>query len=168
MPTNARSGRVTAAEAASVLQDPLGLTGPSTPDGSPPERGWMAGRLVNGFQLAVDGRPTEWSPPRWLRTLRAQGYDPSVDGEPIFVVSHIADGELRRFSNVRDALGYGRSVLERRRRRVHPDSLAIDCRTTTGRVVPVVWGRALMGMARGALDADPITTIEVRSDEDLD
>ncbi len=43
-----------------VLQDPLGLTGNTTPDGSPPERGWMAGRLVDGFELAVDGQP---SPP---------------------------------------------------------------------------------------------------------
>ena len=160
MPTNARSGRVTPEEAASVLQDPLGLSGPLMPDGSPPERGWMAGRLIDGFDLAVDGRPPEWSPPRWLRTLQAQGYDPSVDGDPIFVVSHITDGEMRRFSNLRDALGYGRSLVQRRRQPVHPDSLAIDCRTATGRVAPVVWGRALLGMARGALDAEPITVVE--------
>ncbi len=160
MPTNARSGRVTAGEAASVLQDPLGLTGPSMPDGSPPERGWMAGRLIDGFDLAVKGRAPEWSPPRWLRTLEAQGYDPSVDGDPIFVVSHITDGELRRFRTARDALKYGRSLIERRRRPVHPDSLALDCRTETGRAAPVVWGRALLGMARGAIDAEPITVVE--------
>ncbi len=130
------------------------------PDGSPPERGWMAGRLIDGFELAVDGRTPEWSPPRWLRTLQAQGYDQSVDGDPIFVVSHISDGEMRRFSNLREALRYGRSLVERRRRPVHPDSLAIDCRTATGRVAPVVWGRALLGMARGALDAEPITVVE--------
>ena len=154
MPTNARSGGVTADEPTSVLQDPLGLTGASMPDGSPPERGWMAGRLIDGFDLVVKGRAPEWSPPRWLRALQAQGYDPSVDGDPVFVVSHISDGELRRFVGVRDALRYARSLVERRRRPVHPDALAIDCRTATGRVAPVVWGRALLGMARGALDAN--------------
>ena len=55
MSTNADAGRVTASEAASVLQDPLGLTGAPMPDGSPPERGWMAGRLIDGFELAIDG-----------------------------------------------------------------------------------------------------------------
>ena len=161
MPTKTDTGRVTAEEAASVLQDPLGLTGAPMPDGSPPERGWMAGRLVDGFDLAVDGKPTEWSPPRWLRALEAKGYDRSVDGEPVFVVTHITDGELRRFATVRDALRYGRSLILRRRRPVHPDSISIDCRTTSGLTVPVVWGRALVGMARGALDAEPITVIGV-------
>ena len=164
MPTNVPRGRVTAEEAASVLQDPLGLTGPDMPDGSPPVRGWMAGRLIDGFELAAGGRPVEWSPPRWLRALEAKGYDRSVDGDPTFVLTHIANGELRRFANVRDALKYGRSLIERRRRPVHPDSLAIDCRTTSGRTVPVVWGRALLGMAQGALDAEPITTVTARSD----
>ena len=87
-----------------------------------------------------------------------------MDGDPTFVLTHIANGELRRFANVRDALKYGRSLIERRRRPVHPDSLAIDCRTTSGRTVPVVWGRALLGMAQGALDAEPITTVTARSD----
>ena len=164
MPTNARSGRATSAEAASVLQDPLGLTGAPMPDGSPPERGWMAGRLIDGFELAVGTRPTEWSPPRWLRALESQGYDRSIDGDPVFVVSHIGTGELRRFAKVRDALRYGRTLIERRRKPVHPDSLAIDCRTPAGRTVPVVWGRALLGMAQGALDAEPITTIQVAAD----
>jgi hypothetical protein len=73
MPAKADTGRVTAEEAASVLQDRLGLTGAPMPDGSPPERGWMAGRLIDGFDLAVDGKPVEWSPPRWLRALEARG-----------------------------------------------------------------------------------------------
>src|SRR5664279_4216115 len=109
MSTNADAGRVTASEAASVLQDPLGLTAAPMPDGSPPERGCMAGRLIDGFELAIDGQPPEWSPPRWLRALEARGYDPSVDGDPVFVVTHITDGELRRFASAREALRYGRS-----------------------------------------------------------
>jgi hypothetical protein len=124
----------------------------------------MAGRLIDGFELAVDGQPTEWSPPRWLRALEAQGYDRSVDGEPVFVVTHITDGELRRFSSVRDALRFGRSLIVRRRKRVNPDSLSIDCRTKDGLIVPVVWGRALVGMARGALDAEPITIVRTPGD----
>jgi hypothetical protein len=161
MSTNTDAGRVTASEAASVLQDPLGLTGAPMPDASPPERGWMAGRLIDGFELAVDGQPPEWSPPRWLRALEAKGYDRSIDGEPVFVVVHITNGELRRFATVKDALRYGRSLILRQRRPVHPDSISIDCRTKTGLIVPVVWGRALVGMARGALDAEPITVVRV-------
>ena len=159
MSTNADAGRVTASEAASVLQDPLGLTGAPMPDGSPPERGWMAGRLIDGFELATDGQPSEWSPPRWLRALEARGYDSSRDGDPVFVVTHITDGELRRFASVREALRYGRSLIVRRRRPVHPDSLSIDCRSKSGLIVPVVWGRVLIGMARGALDAEPIKVV---------
>ena len=161
MSTNTDAGRVTASEAASVLQDPVGLTGAPMPDGSPPERGWMAGRLIDGFELAVDGQPPEWSPPRWLRALEAKGYDRSIDGEPVFVVMHITNGELRRFATVKDALRYGRSLILRQRRPVHPDSISIDCRTKAGLIVPVVWGRALVGMARGALDAEPITVVRV-------
>ena len=159
MSTNADAGRVTASEAASALQDPLGLTGAPMPDGSLPERGWMAGRLIDGFELAVDGQPPEWSPPRWLRALESRGYDPSVDGDPVFVVMHITEGELRRFASARDALRYGRSLIVRRRKPVQPDSLSIDCRTKSGLSVPVVWGRALVGMARGALDAEPIKVV---------
>jgi hypothetical protein len=119
----------------------------------------MAGRLIDGFELAIDGQPPEWSPPRWLRALEARGYDSSVDGDPVFVVTHITDGELRRFASVREALRYGRSSIVRRRKPVHPDSLSIDCRTKSGLIVPVVWGRALVGMARGALDAEPIKAV---------
>jgi hypothetical protein len=124
----------------------------------------MAGRLIDGFEVVVDGRPPTWSPPRWLRALEAQGYDRSAHGEPVFVLTHITDGELRRCATVRDALGYGRSLILRRRRPVHPDSIAIDCRTTSGLTAPVVWGRALLGMARGALDSEPIRSIGVPAD----
>jgi hypothetical protein len=87
------------------------------------------------------------------------GYDPSVDGDPVFVVTHITEGELRRFDSVREALRYGRSLILRRRKPVQPDSLSIDCRTKSGLIVPVVWGRALVGMAYGALDAEPIKVV---------
>ncbi|MBF8290173.1 MAG: hypothetical protein HW391_1141 [Chloroflexi bacterium] len=158
MPTKTDRGRISAKEAASALEDPHSLSA-VVPDDSPPERGWMAGRLIDGFELAVDGKPPEWYPPRWLRALEAQGYERSVDGEAVFVVTHISDGELRRFGTVRDALRYGRARILRRRMPVHPDSISIDCRTATGLTVPVVWGRALLGMAGGALDAEPIRSL---------
>jgi len=82
-----------------------------------------------------------------------------VDGDPVFVLTHITDGELRRFASVREALRYGRSLILRRRKPVHSDSLSIDCRTKSGLIVPVVWGRALIGMARGALEAEPIKAV---------
>jgi len=124
----------------------------------------MAGRLVDGFELEVDGQASKWNQPRWLRALEAQGYDRSVDGDPVFVVTHITDGELRRFPTVRGALGYGRSLILRRRGPLHPDSLSIDCRTASGLVVPVVRGQALVGVARGALDAEPIRIIRAPGD----
>jgi hypothetical protein len=119
----------------------------------------MAGRLIDGFQIWIDGRAPVWRSPRWLEALQSRGYDSSVDGPVAFVVTDIHVGELRRFSDLRAALRYGRARLERRRLPVHPDSLAIDCRTPTGLIEPVVWGRALLGMARGALDAEPITAL---------
>jgi hypothetical protein len=54
---------------------------------------------------------------------------------------------------------YSRSLIVRRRKPVQPDSLSIDCRTKSGLNVPVVWDRALLGMARGALDAEPIKVV---------
>jgi hypothetical protein len=162
MPAKTDARRISAQEAASALQDPLGFSGASAHDGSPPERGFMAGRMIDGFDLVIDGRRRIWVPPRWLRLLEDQGYDRSSEGEPVFVVTHITDGELSRFKRVRSALAYGRSLIFRRRKPVHPDSIAIDCRTTSGRSAPVVWGRGILGMAQGALDAEPIRVLETR------
>jgi hypothetical protein len=164
MSTNAGSERVTAGKAASVHQNPPAVTGAPPPEGSPVVPGWMAGRMIDGVETVVDGKPPKWSPPRWLRELEAQGYDRTAEGEPTFVVTHVSDGDLRGFPNVRDALRYGRSLIQRRRAPVGPDSLAIDCRTPSGRVVLVVADRAFLGMAQGALDNEPITVISAPSE----
>ena len=117
--------------------------------------------MIDGYWFAQDGREPIWKPPRWIRLLEARGYQRAIEGVPFFVVSASRRGELSRFDDLRDALRYALASLKRDR---HPDSLAIDCRTASGRSVPVVWGRALLGMARGAIDAEPIRVIEAPAD----
>lgn len=125
--------------------------------------GWMAGRLIDGHWFAQDGRAAVWKPPNWIRLLEAAGYDRAAEGEPFFVVSDVVQGELARFDDVREALRFALSALEGKGDR-HPESLAIDCRTGSGRVAPVVWGRPVAGMARGALEAEAIRIIEAPAD----
>ncbi len=117
----------------------------------------MAGRLVDGYTLAADGQPPGWTPPRWIRALEDQGFDAATEGEPFFVVTHLTIGEVGRFPTIREAL---RFALDGIREQWHPESLTIDCRTATGRIAPVVWGRPLVGMARGALEDEPIRVVE--------
>jgi len=123
----------------------------------------MAGRFIDGHWFAQDGRAPVWQPPDWIRLLEAAGYDRAAEGEPFFVVSDIRQGELARFDDLREALRFALSALEDEHQR-HPESLAIDCRTGSGRVAPVVWGRPVAGMARGALEAEPIRIIEAPPD----
>ena len=37
-----------------------------------------AGRMVDGVDLVVDGKPAGRMPPRWIEQLEARGYDPAV------------------------------------------------------------------------------------------
>jgi hypothetical protein len=135
------------------------MPGSGLPNDTPEIAGWMAGRMIDGVELRVDGEAPRWSPPRWIRALEDQGYDPAQEGDPFFVVAHAVEGDLRSFSTVRAALRSARSLTERRRSPVEAASLRIECRTPSGRVVPVVSGPPILGMARGALDAEPITAI---------
>jgi len=113
--------------------------------------------MVDGYEFVADGREPVWVPPRWMRALRTAGYDATSEGEPFFVVTHITEGELGRFATVREAFRFALEAIETGR---HPESLAIDCRTPSGRAAPVVWGRPLVGMAHGALEAEPIRRVE--------
>ncbi|MGH2408204.1 MAG: hypothetical protein ACRDF7_09025 [Candidatus Limnocylindrales bacterium] len=121
----------------------------------------MAGRLIDGHWFAQDGRDPVWQPPDWIRLLEADGYDSELEGEPFYVVTDMHLGELARFGNLRAAFTYALDALRRDR---HPESLAIDCRTSSGRSAPVVWGRPVRGMARGALEAEPVRVIEAPAD----
>jgi hypothetical protein len=123
----------------------------------------MAGRFIDGFSFAQDGRAAVWQPPDWIRLLEAAGYDRDVEGEPFFVVSEMRLGELARFDALRDALRFALTAIEGKQHR-HRESLAIDCRTKSGRIAPVVWGRPVVGMARGALEAEPIRVLTAPPD----
>jgi hypothetical protein len=94
-------------------------------------RGWLAGRMIDGYWALVDGEAPIWRPPKWKVLLDRAGYDPSVDGPPFFVVTDMREGELGRFEDVRSALHLALDEV-----RIGPwrrDSLCIDCRTRTGR-----------------------------------
>ena len=120
-------------------------------------RGWMAGRMTDGYWSQVDGEDPIWRPPKWQVLLQRDGYDPTVDGPPFFVVTDMREGEIGRFGDVRGALRLAADEI--RRRSWRRDSLCIDCRTRTGRSVPVVFGRPVEGVAAGALDAKPILSL---------
>ncbi len=124
-----------------------------TPNNEP---GWYAGRLVDGHWFVQDGRDPVWSPPCWLEQLAAQGYDEAVDGPPMFVVTQGMTGELGRFPDLRTAFRFALAILGQKGDRPHPESLLIDCRTMSGKFAPVVFGRAVIGMAHGALEAEPV------------
>lgn len=118
---------------------------------------------MGGHWFAQDGTGPVWTPPRWIRILESQGYDRATDGEPFFVVSD-ASGELATFGEIHaafrfvlDHIGSGCEGSER-------ETLSIDCRTPSGRVVRVVQGPSVIGMARGALMDEPITIIEAPAD----
>lgn len=128
------------------------------------EPGWYAGRLVDGHWFAQDGRQAVWSPSPWLEQLARQGYDVEVDGPPIFVVTQGTTGELGRFSDLRNAFKFALAILRRKGDRPHPESLLIDCRTTSGKFAPVVFGRGVIGMAHGALQAEPVRVITAPPD----
>jgi hypothetical protein len=120
-------------------------------------RGWMAGRMIDGYWSQIDGEEAIWRPPRWQRLLDRDGYVRSIDGPPFFVVTDMRDGEIGRFDEVREALRLALDEIRLKWWRL--DSLCIDCRTKTGRFAPVVFGRPVEGVACGALEAKPIRTL---------
>jgi hypothetical protein len=89
-----------------------------------------------------------------MEQLNAQGYDRAADGPLFFVVTESRTGELGRFSDVRNAFRFALAILGQKGNRPHPESLLIDCRTTSGKSAPVVFGRLVIGMAHGALNAE--------------
>lgn len=93
-----------------------------------------------------------------------QGYDQAVEGPPFFVVTEARAGELGRFSDLRNAFRFALAILGDKGHRLHPESLLIDCRTTSGKFAPVVFGRGVIGMAHGALEAEPVRVITAPPD----
>ena len=68
-------------------------------------------------------------------------------------------GELGRFLDLRNAFRFALAILGQKGDRPHRESLLIDCRTASGKFAPVVFGRAVIGMAHGALQAEPVWII---------
>ena len=120
-------------------------------------RGWMAGRMIDGYWALIDGEQPAWRPPKWQVLMSRQGYEPIVDGPVFFVVTDMREGEIGRFDDVRAALRL--ALDEVRFKPWRRESLCIDVRTRTGRSAPVVFGRPVEGVASGALEAKPIRSL---------
>ena len=138
-----------------------GLPKGRVPTGEP---GWFAGRLIDGSWFAQDERDPVWSPPPWLEQLAVQGYDRAAEGPPLFVVTDARTGELGRFSDLRNAFRFALAIAGNNGHGPHAESLLIDCRTKSGKFAPVVFGRAVIGMAHGALEAEPVRVITAPPD----
>ena len=169
MRTKARS-QMAAVEVASALEDPLGLTGPNPArkDGEGPERGFMAGRLVDGYDLAIDGQKPIHVEPPWIRNPLEDGGGVPIKGTLTFVVTGAGSAELASFATIREALRFARTSILAGRAEIRPDELSIACRTESGRSVPVAAGESILGMARGALDTDPIREISAPADFEIE
>lgn len=120
-------------------------------------RGWMAGRMIDGYWAEVDGEEPVWRPPKWQVLLDRAGYDPIIDRSVFFVVTDRREGELGRFDDVRAALRL--ALDEIRLRPWRRESLCVDCRTRTGKYAPIVFGSPVEGMASGAVEATPILSL---------
>ena len=73
----------------------------------------MAGRLVDGYDVVIDGHSPVYSPPPWISELAAQGYRADVDGAVTFVVTQAGSGVVAQFETIRDALPFARDSLVR-------------------------------------------------------
>jgi hypothetical protein len=115
-----------------------------------------AGRMVDGVDLVIDGRPPVRRPPRWIRKLQERGYDPAVDGAVSFVI--LVDDEPQvAIDDVREALYEALALIGAG---THPDRIRVEARTRAGLEAQVVSAHRIIGMAIGALQDPPITVIE--------
>ncbi len=118
--------------------------------------GRSAGRMVDGVDLLIDGKPAGRMPPRWVEQLEGSGHDTQSDGPIEFDI--VIDGEPGlRTPDIREALYEALASIAAGR---HPDRIRIDARSASGRTVEVVRGHQVIGMAIGALEDPPITVIE--------
>ena len=120
-------------------------------------RGWLLGRMVDGYEVAIDGQPPRWQDPPWIDRLRVAGYDPIADGPVRYVVT--AGGEDRNVGDgdIRDAFRFVLSLVETGR---GPGGLSVDCRASSGRTEQVASGDVLLGICHSALEERPIRRLE--------
>jgi len=118
--------------------------------------GRLAGRMVDGVDLIIDGEPAGRMEARWICQLETAGYERDVEGEIAFEI--LVDGKPRRSaSDIREALYEALALIAAGR---DPDRIRIDAVTSSGRRVDVVGSHPIIGMAIGALQDEPITVIE--------
>jgi hypothetical protein len=119
--------------------------------------GRVAGRMVDGVDIIIDDVPAGRMAPRWVRRLSALGYDPGVEGPITFELLVRDDPDGMGFADVRAALGAARNAVESGH---GPRDVEVRAVTRSGRIVQVVTGTPIVGMAIGALEDPPITVIE--------
>jgi len=115
-----------------------------------------AGRMVDGVDLVIDGKPAGRQPPRWIRQLLSLGYNPAVDGVVSYLVL-VDDQPFQVRDDVREALYEALAAIGAGRL---PKRLRIEARTANGLAVEIVSDFRIIGMAIGALQDEPITAIE--------
>lgn len=120
-------------------------------------QGRVAGRLVDGVDLIIDGVPAGRRPPRWMRRLASQGYDPDVEGPIMYVVDVAGAIAAIEVPEVRAALLAARRAVEAGH---NPRDVEVRAVTRSGRSISVVTGTPIVGMAIGAIEDPPITVIE--------
>jgi hypothetical protein len=120
-------------------------------------QGRVAGRLVDGVDLIIDGLPAGRRPPRWERQLASIGYDPDTEGSIAFAVEIEGLPGPEWFADVRSALAAARRAVEAGH---NPRDVEVHAVTQSGLSVSVVTGTPIVGMAIGALQDPPITVIE--------
>jgi hypothetical protein len=118
--------------------------------------GRTAGRMIDGVDLVIDGKPSGRMPPRWLEDLRKIGFARDRHGPAQFAV--LVDGRTCAVrGDIREALYEAVAKIAWCR---DPDRIRVEARAGDDLAVDVVAGHQIIGMAIGALQDEPITVIE--------
>jgi hypothetical protein len=118
--------------------------------------GRTAGRMIDGVDLVIDGRPAGRMAPRWLDGLQKQGFDPDQHGPVEFAV--LLDDRVREVrDDIREALYEALALVARGS---HPERVRVEAHAGNDLTTEVVSGHPLIGMAIGALQDEPITVAE--------
>jgi hypothetical protein len=114
------------------------------------------GRMIDGLDLVIDGRPAGRMAPRWLRDLQKLGYEPDQHGPARFAV--LLDDRVRQVrDDIREALYEAMALVGQGG---DPRRVRVEARAGEDLTVEVVSGHRLIGMAIGALQDEPITVAE--------
>lgn len=118
--------------------------------------GRLAGTMVDGVELIIDGVSRGWSPPQWEEDLAGRGWDRDRDGAATF---RVRVGRLpdQCFGDIRSALRCARTLVESG---IDCGSVTVTAVTRSGLEEVVVTGTPIVGMAIGALEDPPTIAID--------